>query len=60
MAYGYMRGTVISSFSSAEHVDWLEEASRLLLIDAVGLLDTSALSEAHPTDAQGGRRMSRR
>jgi transposase len=35
-------------------LDWLEEGHlAYFLIDAVGLLDTSALSEAHPTDGAG-------
>lgn len=55
MAYGYMRGDREQLFLlPPSMLDWLEEGHlAYFLIDAVGLLDTSALHDAHPNDGAG-------
>lgn len=55
MAYGYMRGDREQLFLlPPSMLDWLEEGHlAYFLIDAVGLLDTSALHEVHPNDGPG-------
>ena len=55
MAYGYMRGDREQLFLlPPSMLDWLEEGHlAYFLIDAVGLLDTSAFHEVHPNDGAG-------
>jgi len=55
MAYGYMRWDREQLFLlPPSMLDWLAEGHlAYFLIDAVGLLDTSAFHEAHPTEGVG-------
>ena len=55
MAYGYMRGDREQLFLlPPSMLDWLEEGHlAYFLIDAVGLLDTSAFDDQHPTEGAG-------
>jgi transposase len=55
MAYGYMQRDREQLFlPPPSMLDWLEEGHpAYFLIDAVGLLDTSAFHEAHPTEGAG-------
>ena len=55
MAYGYMRRDREQLFLlPPSMLDWLEEGHlAYFLIDAVGLLDTSAFDEVHPTEGAG-------
>jgi transposase len=55
MAYDYMRGDREQLFLlPPSMLDWLKEGHlAYFMIDAVGLLDTSALHEVHPNDGPG-------
>jgi transposase len=55
MAYGYMQRDREQLFlPPPSMLDWLEEGHpAYFLIDAVGLLDTSAFHDAHPTEGAG-------